>query len=722
MESFGPRFLGRVSTRFASPLRHAAQLLTRISRRMNLPETEQRRLNTAIGALFLAVLKADGRVLPVEQERLDSLFAANFGKREAARIRSAFSEVPVSGLVSQSAYLEPLERDERQELLRGMLEIGYADGDLSDSEQSLIAETAKSLGLDSAAIEQCRQQVIEEQGQRSALVKSSAGILVALVVLAVFVFTATFLKSVLFGLVLAYFVLPLQRLFQYRVLPHPWVESVLALVSRLLDPLQRRRGATTKTAATLAADAHARRVTQACNATFATLAAAAVLLLLTMGWVSSRYVAALRPADTTRVATPRPGTARSDTTRPDTTRPDTTRPDTTRPDTTRPDTTRPDTTRPDTTRPDTARPDTTRPDTAPANTTPAHTTETDAGSAAAIPAGGETSTVVSPAPAAPLPPGDAPNTAGTAAADQPNPLVARLEKYRPILERSQWLRLSSELARDYLSDDAKKKELLGLVASNLQPMLLRVGGLLGALANLLLDGLMTLFFFSFFLKRIATDQSLDRGRGKPTSQYLVETIFASGWLPSAGAEAIREAHVILDEVLSMLQTWVKGYLWIVIIESTVYITAFALLGIPYFHILGLLAGMTVLLPFIGPIASILLTLVVAFAFQGPSVTMFLLIASVYFFANVILEQLVLFPTLVGEALGLNSLETIIVVLLGGLVAGLAGAVFAIPVAAILKYLVPHIYQTLSQRPAPALALERGSGDRAAASPNDRAQG
>ena len=667
MESFGPRFLGRVSTRFASPLRHAAQLLTRISRRMNLPETEQRRLNTAIGALFLAVLKADGRVLPVEQERLDSLFAANFGKREAARIRSALSEVPVSGLVSQSAYLEPLERDERQELLRGMLEIGYADGDLSDSEQSLIAETAKSLGLDSAAIEQCRQQVIEEQGQRSALVKSSAGILVALVVLAVFVFTATFLKSVLFGLVLAYFVLPLQRLFQYRVLPHPWVESVLALVSRLLDPLLRRRGATTKTAATLAADAHARRVTQACNATFATLAAAAVLLLLTMGWVSSRYVAALRPADT-------------------------------------------------------ARPDTTRPDTAQANTTPAHTTETDAGSAAAIPAGGETSTVVSPAPAAPLPPGDAPNTAGTAAADQPNPLVARLEKYRPILERSQWLRLSSELARDYLSDDAKKKELLGMVASNLQPMLLRVGGLLGALANLLLDGLMTLFFFSFFLKRIATDQSLDRGRGKPTSQYLVETIFASGWLPSAGAEAIREAHVILDEVLSMLQTWVKGYLWIVIIESTVYITAFALLGIPYFHILGLLAGMTVLLPFIGPIASILLTLVVAFAFQGPSVTMFLLIASVYFFANVILEQLVLFPTLVGEALGLNSLETIIVVLLGGLVAGLAGAVFAIPVAAILKYLVPHIYQTLSQRPAPSLSFERGSGDRAAASPNDRAQG
>jgi predicted PurR-regulated permease PerM len=76
---------------------------------------------------------------------------------------------------------------------------------------------------------------------------------------------------------------------------------------------------------------------------------------------------------------------------------------------------------------------------------------------------------------------------------------------------------------------------------------------------------------------------------------------------------------------------------------------------------------------------------------------------------VILEQLVLFPTLIGEALGLNSLETIIVVLLGGLVAGLAGAVFAIPVAAILKYLVPHIYDTLSRRPSPSAIPASGHG-------------
>jgi uncharacterized tellurite resistance protein B-like protein len=137
-----------VSTRLAAPLRHATQLLGRISRRMNLPETDQRRLNTAIGALFLAVQKADGRVLPVEQERLDSLFAANFGKREAARIRSALSQVPIADLSSQVEHLESLEREETLELLRGMLEIGYADGDLSDMERTLIADTAKSLGLD----------------------------------------------------------------------------------------------------------------------------------------------------------------------------------------------------------------------------------------------------------------------------------------------------------------------------------------------------------------------------------------------------------------------------------------------------------------------------------------------------------------------------------------------------------------------------------------------
>jgi predicted PurR-regulated permease PerM len=57
----------------------------------------------------------------------------------------------------------------------------------------------------------------------------------------------------------------------------------------------------------------------------------------------------------------------------------------------------------------------------------------------------------------------------------------------------------------------------------------------------------------------------------------------------------------------------------------------------------------------------------------------------------ILDQLFIYPTVIGGALGLTTLETIIVVLLGGLFAGLTGMIFAVPTASVLKYLIPQIY-------------------------------
>lgn len=75
----------------------------------------------------------------------------------------------------------------------------------------------------------------------------------------------------------------------------------------------------------------------------------------------------------------------------------------------------------------------------------------------------------------------------------------------------------------------------------------------------------------------------------------------------------------------------------------------------------------------------------------------------YIIINGIVEQLFLYPALVGGALGLNELETIIVVLMGGLLAGVAGMIFAVPAASILKYLIPKIYQCW--RDAPRMAVE-----------------
>ncbi|MCM8532119.1 MAG: hypothetical protein NE330_13235, partial [Lentisphaeraceae bacterium] len=79
----------------------------------------------------------------------------------------------------------------------------------------------------------------------------------------------------------------------------------------------------------------------------------------------------------------------------------------------------------------------------------------------------------------------------------------------------------------------------------------------------------------------------------------------------------------------------------------------------------------------------------------------------YSIMNMVVEQLFLYPAFVGEALGLNTLETIAVVLLGGLMAGLTGVIFAVPAASIIKYLIPKIYNILSEN-APKAVTQKSS--------------
>ena len=151
-------------------------------------------------------------------------------------------------------------------------------------------------------------------------------------------------------------------------------------------------------------------------------------------------------------------------------------------------------------------------------------------------------------------------------------------------------------------------------------------------------------------------------------------------------------------MIGKLKTWLRGYLSLVLIDATVYTTAFYFLQVPYFFILGPLAGCGVLLPYIGPVASAVLTVLVTLAVDGAAASTLQIcgIIGTYLIYNGIIEQFILYPVVIGESLGLSTLETIIVVLLGAIFAGITGMSLAIPAAAVLKYLVPQIYHCLDR--------------------------
>jgi len=615
MKSSPPPPWQRLFARVASPFRHAVSLLRDVASQADLSIDDQARWNEAIGGLLVAVIRADHRETPEEVAQIEKIFTLQFGKREALRVKEVVESGPPRPVSELCETLKGLSAEDRAEMIRAMLEMAVADEHISPDEIAVIGEAARGFGFDVECVQRFQNELTAERQKRSAMVKSGAGIAVALAVIAVFVFTATFLKSVLFGLILAYLFWPLQRFFQHRFFPHPWIQQAQRVVTTLGWPIHflvaKLKGLFSTARVPHESDEGHRRASQACHATLLTMLAAATLGIGLFVWISSGYVARVGRMVTDAQAPP-------------------------------------------------------------AKIGPVSESEVAAADD-----------------------GDEQMEHGLLKEGLP-----WLERYRPLLARSTLLQTATEAAEQYLTDEKKKKELAIAIFQNLQPVLIRAGGFAAMVGSLLLDVLMTMFFFSFFLQRIAGSQSREGGLRRQTGQYFVEAIFNSGWLPNVSAAARREGQLIIDEILVMLKTWLRGYLFIMVIDTILYTTVFMLLGIPYSPILGLIAGLTILLPFIGPIISCSLTLLVTLSLHSQSITLLVTIVISYLVIHGILEQLILYPALVGEALGLNALETIIIVLLGGLVSGLAGAVFAVPVAAILKYLIPKIYQ----------AFGRGTGE------------
>ncbi|MCF7791298.1 MAG: AI-2E family transporter [Victivallales bacterium] len=277
-----------------------------------------------------------------------------------------------------------------------------------------------------------------------------------------------------------------------------------------------------------------------------------------------------------------------------------------------------------------------------------------------------------------------------------NAILYKLDSVRPAIEESQ----TFQVIKKYLTSSIRESEDAGGLPAF---FLKKSGGIfsfttgaLGSIFSFLMNLVFTFFFFAFFLSQMAKLAHRINDR-LTTGQYIVRGIVYSGWFPNIKKETIKGAVTIIDDILSKLKAWIRGYLSIIIIETIFYVTTFLLAGVPYAVGVGIIAGLTILLPYIGPVLSFLLTISVCLVFGPGSIIQILIILSLYIFMNGACEQLFLYPSIVGGALGLNEFETIIVVLLGGILAGITGLIFAVPVAAVIKYLIPKAYSIINEQ-------------------------
>ena len=150
-------------------------------------------------------------------------------------------------------------------------------------------------------------------------------------------------------------------------------------------------------------------------------------------------------------------------------------------------------------------------------------------------------------------------------------------------------------------------------------------------------------------------------------------------------------------LFSQFNTKFGEYIIAKFIEATILGTlvtvGLLIIGFPYPFILGFVAGITNILPYIGPVIGVVPALLVSLLSQDPNISM-LGMAIIYLAANLI-DMILVFPLLVSKVVDLNPIIVVVSVIVGGQVGGVVGMIVIIPFIAFFKLLFEEIYKDLS---------------------------
>jgi predicted PurR-regulated permease PerM len=145
---------------------------------------------------------------------------------------------------------------------------------------------------------------------------------------------------------------------------------------------------------------------------------------------------------------------------------------------------------------------------------------------------------------------------------------------------------------------------------------------------------------------------------------------------------------VLTSSKNIIQTYLVGLFFELIIVAVLNSVGLLLLGIEYAIILGVIGAVLNLIPYIGGIIAIALPMVIAFVTKD-SLTYPILVFVVYLFIQFVDNNFIV-PKIVAARVQINALISVIAVLIGGALWGIAGMFLSMPVIAILKVIFDHI--------------------------------
>jgi predicted PurR-regulated permease PerM len=153
-------------------------------------------------------------------------------------------------------------------------------------------------------------------------------------------------------------------------------------------------------------------------------------------------------------------------------------------------------------------------------------------------------------------------------------------------------------------------------------------------------------------------------------------------------ERRNHAKIVIEAISQMLRRYIFGNILVALISAAVITPVFGLIGLRYALVLGPLAAILNLIPYLGVPLAVLppgLIALMEFEHPGPMIAVLLTVVVVHFFTANMLT-----PLLVGSRVRLNALSVTISVMLGGWLWGGFGLLLAVPIVASLKAVCDNV--------------------------------
>ncbi|KRM91903.1 AI-2E family transporter [Liquorilactobacillus cacaonum] len=153
-------------------------------------------------------------------------------------------------------------------------------------------------------------------------------------------------------------------------------------------------------------------------------------------------------------------------------------------------------------------------------------------------------------------------------------------------------------------------------------------------------------------------------------------------IPNKHGEQI---EILLGKMGETISKYIAGQFIECTFVATFTTLGYFVIGMPYAFLLGVMAGITNIIPYLGPYIGVLPAVILA-ASISPKMIMFVIIVCV------IVQQVdgnLIYPNVIGKSLDIHPLTIIVLLLVAGNLAGIMGMILGIPFYAVLKVVIKY---------------------------------